>query len=341
MKQVKVLAVLSLALVLGAGAAVAGEENEDERVIVRGGDVWVIKDGEVVEADAEAKVIADRIRVIQDDGKRLHVVTGSGASSRVFLGITMAGEPERGGVRILSVVSDSGAGRAGLKPDDVIVSVGGKTVGNPAELSAILSNLAPGDEVDVEIERGGERRSHAVELGERPSSFALSWEGEGGPAIVELEQGLEGLEGLPRLKLFLDDCEGEGEDCIGNRLHVLPEGRGQLRHLMWGSRPKLGVGLTEVTPELREHLGGGRDAGVLVSKVMPGTPAARDGIRVGDLITAVDGERVGGPGDLVRLLSNKDGRTITVDLIRDRRPMAVSVSIPEPDEDDGGTGPRA
>ena len=38
----------------------------------------------------------------------------------------------------------------------------------------------------------------------------------------------------------------------------------------WGSRPKLGVQLVATTPELREHLGGGRDRGVLVGKVMSG-----------------------------------------------------------------------
>ena len=44
-------------------------------------------------------------------------------------------------------------------------------------------------------------------------------------------------------------------------------------------RGYLGVGLTELTPELRTHFGVPEESGVMVSKVEPGSPAEKAGSR--------------------------------------------------------------
>jgi hypothetical protein len=95
----------------------------------------------------------------------------------------------------------------------------------------------------------------------------------------------------------------------------------------------LGVGLVEPTAELRIHLGGEASAGVLVSKVFDGTAAEDAGILVGDLIVAVDGEPIRGAASLGRELRDRSGTRVSVDVIRDRRPVAVDVALPDPDVD--------
>ena len=57
-------------------------------------------------------------------------------------------------------------------------------------------------------------------------------------------------------------------------------------------RPWLGAKLQTVTPEIADGLGLRRPAGALVAGVFPGSPAARAGVKTGDLITAVDGQAV-------------------------------------------------
>ncbi|HEY0510785.1 MAG TPA: PDZ domain-containing protein, partial [Thermoanaerobaculia bacterium] len=63
-------------------------------------------------------------------------------------------------------------------------------------------------------------------------------------------------------------------------------------------RGYLGIGLTELTPELRTHFGVPEEAGVMVSKVEPGSPAEKAGIKVGDILTRVDGNAIKSSWDI-------------------------------------------
>lgn len=97
-----------------------------------------------------------------------------------------------------------------------------------------------------------------------------------------------------------------------------------------GRRGFLGVRLIEITPELRAHFGAPRDAGVLVSEVEADTPAAKAGIEVGDVITAVDAESVGWTGEVSRAIGRKNGgETAQIDLIRGRASRRLAVKIEE------------
>jgi membrane-associated protease RseP (regulator of RpoE activity) len=57
-------------------------------------------------------------------------------------------------------------------------------------------------------------------------------------------------------------------------------------------RGYFGVGLLDLTPELRTHFGVPDDSGVMVSKVEPGSPAEKAGVKVGDILTRLDGQAV-------------------------------------------------
>jgi len=100
--------------------------------------------------------------------------------------------------------------------------------------------------------------------------------------------------------------------------------------VMWGGRGYLGTGLTEITPELRTHFGVKGDAGVLVSKVEPGSPAEKAGIRVGDVITAVDGVDVKSSWDLRgKIRKGEDGQTVPIEVWRNGKVQTVTAAIEE------------
>src|ERR1700709_45239 len=60
-------------------------------------------------------------------------------------------------------------------------------------------------------------------------------------------------------------------------------------------RPWLGARLQTVTPEIAETLGLPRPAGALVASVVPGSPAARAGLKLSDLIVAIEGQTIDDP----------------------------------------------
>jgi S1-C subfamily serine protease len=86
---------------------------------------------------------------------------------RAFLGVSSRQAPE-GGAEIGGVVANAPAARAGLRQGDTIVEIAGQPVQEPDDVSAVVNSRRPGDEVRVVVERGGERRTLTVTLGEQP-----------------------------------------------------------------------------------------------------------------------------------------------------------------------------
>ena len=92
----------------------------------------------------------------------------------------------------------------------------------------------------------------------------------------------------------------------------------------------LGVRLIGITEELRSHYGAPKDAGVLVGGVEVGSPAARAGIEVGDVITTVDGEQVTSTRDVSRQIrEKKGGEKVDVEVVRGRSPRKMTVTLEE------------
>jgi membrane-associated protease RseP (regulator of RpoE activity) len=103
-----------------------------------------------------------------------------------------------------------------------------------------------------------------------------------------------------------------------------------------GRRGFIGVTLLEITPELRVHFGAQKDAGVLVSDVRSDSPAAKAGLEVGDVITAVDGKRIRWSGDVSReIRSRKAGDTVPLDLVRGGASRKLTVTVEERQDREG------
>jgi S1-C subfamily serine protease len=89
-------------------------------------------------------------------------------------------------------------------------------------------------------------------------------------------------------------------------------------------KPRLGVMVTALTPELRTHFGAAADRGLLVARVELDSPAARAGIKVGDVLVEVGGTSVDEAGDVLGVLANSDGK-VAVTVLRDKKRMTIDV----------------
>ncbi|MBL8889450.1 MAG: trypsin-like peptidase domain-containing protein [Planctomycetaceae bacterium] len=76
--------------------------------------------------------------------------------------------PEISGARLETVEQDAPAYRAGLRPDDVVVKIGGKSIDNHIMLFRQIALTSPGDETTIDFYRDGELSSAPVQVGVRP-----------------------------------------------------------------------------------------------------------------------------------------------------------------------------
>jgi S1-C subfamily serine protease len=91
------------------------------------------------------------------------------------------------------------------------------------------------------------------------------------------------------------------------------------------SIPKIGIGLTPLTVQLAAYFR--VQGGVLVNTVRPDSPAAKAGLKAGDVIFGVDDVPVRGPLDLIRAIDDKKEGDVTLKIVRDRKDQTVSIRL--------------
>jgi Do/DeqQ family serine protease len=93
-------------------------------------------------------------------------------------------------------------------------------------------------------------------------------------------------------------------------------------------RPWLGAKLQAVTPDIAESLSLKRPVGALVSSVAAKSPAARAGLRTGDLIVAVDGQAVDDANAFdYRFATKPPGGQAQLGIMRGGRELKVAVAL--------------
>jgi membrane-associated protease RseP (regulator of RpoE activity) len=135
-------------------------------------------------------------------------------------------------------------------------------------------------------------------------------------------KGLQGPEGLQRLMppgapgANIWKWEGTG-----------PDGQGMV--FAFGGGRRIGVSTTQLTKQLADYFGIADGKGVLVTSVADDSPAAKAGIKAGDVITAIDGEKVEGAGDLSRAINKKKDGEVTLIVIHNKTQRTVTVTPTE------------
>jgi serine protease Do len=90
----------------------------------------------------------------------------------------------------------------------------------------------------------------------------------------------------------------------------------------------MGISITDVTPENSKFFDLAKSEGALVSQVEPDSPAAKAGLKNGDVITGLDGKPVNDAGQLqVEVGQKQPGTTIHLDVIRNGKNTTVPVTL--------------
>lgn len=90
----------------------------------------------------------------------------------------------------------------------------------------------------------------------------------------------------------------------------------------------LGVVIQDITPELGRSLDLKEDAGVLVADVEASGPAGKAGLKRGDVIKALDGNKIEDPRDLSRTVAQtRPGTKLTLNIVREGKPKDITVAV--------------
>lgn len=214
------------------------------------------------------------------------------------------------GVGVTQVVKDSPAEKAGLRKDDVILRIDGETVNSVRKLNRLVSEMAPDHSVRITVSRGGSEQEVTATIAKRnTSSFARD--------LFKGEPKVWKWEGDPKIWKFEGPLFRRGD---------LPDNGGALSFLLGNSR-RIGVSTMQLNKQLADYFGVAD--GVLVTSVTEDGPAAKAGVRAGDVITAIDGEKVDSPGDISRAINRKKEGDVTLTVIRNKSQQTFRVTPKE------------
>lgn len=287
------MAVYAGLLTTAVVAAVAGLAARGGDAMTSGGQRRADRDRQV---EREVYVAPGDRRVIQLDGR------GS------QLGVTVSDTDDATGVRVDTVDDDSAAAKGGVQAGDVVVEFDGERVRSARQLTRLVQETPAGRAVKMTVRRGSERQTLDVTPDARES---FAWNGRLGPDLErEIERGLErGLRDLPqRIEPYFNFRFDGGVPAMG-------------------ARGRLGVQVEGLSDQLATYFGV-KDGGVLVAGVTADSPAAKAGVKAGDVITRVNGEPVKDPRDLVQALGEvKDDGVASLDLVRDKKATSLTATI--------------
>jgi serine protease Do len=233
--------------------------------------------------------------------RTMTVLAGRGSG----IGVRITDRSE-GGVVIDDVVTDSPADKAGLKRSDVIVQFDGERVRSARQFARLVQETPSGRTVKVTITREGRQQDVQVTPDERRGDVLVSgdiWSGDYfGGSMRDLGRDLGRLgDRLPPFNFNFDF----DTPFMSNR--------------------RLGVTTEELTGQLADYFGA-KD-GVLVTSVAADSAAARAGLKAGDVITSINGSRVGSREDLVRGLRDATSDDVPIGIVRDKKESSVTVKI--------------
>lgn len=222
------------------------------------------------------------------------------------------------GVAIEKVVEGSPAQSAGLRDGDVIIRFNGEEVTSSRKLTRLVSEVAPDHKSRITVLRGGRESEVAVTIGKRPTPQL----NEGGFTFKFPNDGIEPLiPDFPRL--------GEMP-----RMKITPLSPDAPRDFFFGiggSGRRIGVTLIALTEQLAKHFNVA--SGVLVTEVRADSPAAKAGLKAGDIITEADGKAIKDDSDFVTAIAAKKEGYISLTVVRGGAAQTITVTPEEPKED--------
>jgi serine protease Do len=209
------------------------------------------------------------------------------------------------GAEVMFVDHDAPAGKSGLKVHDVILQLDGQPIENAEQLKHRLLDMPSGRTVSFLVNRDGTPLTISVQLCDREELERKAW-----PQRKTVPQPAP-----PTRSGFSQTFVGRPGTAVTGILDtVMPKGL------------YVGVDLNPVRTQLADYFGVSSGTGLLVENVDYQSPAARAGLKAGDVVVKVESQQMTSKGDWVKAIRNHRGHLVQVTVMRNKQEQVLSMS---------------
>jgi serine protease Do len=207
------------------------------------------------------------------------------------------------GAEVITVDHDAPASKSGLKIHDVILQLDGQSFDTVDQLSRRLHDMPAGRTVSLLISRDGNQLYVTAQLCDGSVLGQQAWSQHYiVPKPAPAARGVESFLGnpAPATAAFLDS--------------MIPKGL------------YIGADVNPVRTQLADYFGVRSGTGLLVESVDFQSPAARAGLKAGDVVTKVDSQQMTSRNDWAKALRRRRGKFVQVTVMRNKQEQVLTMS---------------
>jgi serine protease Do len=226
-------------------------------------------------------------------------------------------------VEVTHVDHDGPAGKADLRPHDVIVSMNGQMLAGAVALHKMLREAGVGTDVSLMVMRGGQHLTVTAQLASRDEVARQAMARMAQPDPAAPSEGGAVVFGV--VETYTEAAPAGAAAGAGSAAAPADtRGPGFLAQMLHMT-PFTGLAMEAMEPQLAGFFGAPAGVGLLVHTVVPNSPAAVAGLRAGDVVVRADSVTMRSASDWTKRLHASKGAAIELTVIREKREMVVSI----------------
>jgi S1-C subfamily serine protease len=243
---------------------------------------------------------------------------------------------EARGAEVIHVDHDGPAGKVGLREHDVILQMNGTMIEGEDQLRKMLRETPAGRTATLIISRDGQQQTITTRLANKQEVERQAWEGHWTVPVPSEEGAGAGAPAATTAAAGSGSGGGSGSGSSNSSAGTKGQGFFSSNPVARGSHNLIatmtgssytGALVENMGPQLAEFFGS-QGAGVLVHSVDADSPAAKAGLRAGDVVVRANSVKMASSSDWMKIVRENRGKSVEVVVLRDKKEQTLTL-IPD------------